>query len=67
MFTIRAGFSDQIELHAGIDAVREFFSDITNFGHLMPGVEQVHVDAKGIAHWKVQTDLPVVGKILQKF
>lgn len=67
MFTIRAGFSDQIELHAGIDAVREFFSDITNFGQLMPGVEQVHVDAKGIAHWKVQTDIPVVGKILQKF
>ncbi|HMT09122.1 MAG TPA: SRPBCC family protein [Pyrinomonadaceae bacterium] len=67
MFTIRAGFSDQIELHAGIDAVREFFSDITNFGQLMPGVEQVHIDAKGIAHWKVQTDIPVVGKILQKF
>ncbi len=33
----------------------------------MPGVEQVHIDAKGIAHWKVQTDIPVVGKILQKF
>jgi len=67
MFVIRAGFSDQIELRAGLDSVREFFSDITNFGDLMPGVEQVHVDAKGVAHWKVQTEIPVVGKILQKF
>ncbi len=33
----------------------------------MPGVQQVHTDAKGLAHWKVQTEIPVVGKILEKF
>jgi len=67
MFTIRAGFSDDIELRTSIDKVREFFLDITNFAELMPGVDQVHIDAKGIAHWKVQTEIPVVGQILQKF
>ncbi len=67
MFTIRAGYSDDIELRSSVDKVREFFADITNFAELMPGVSQVHVDAKGVAHWKVQTEIPVVGPILQKF
>jgi carbon monoxide dehydrogenase subunit G len=67
MFTVRAGFSDNIEVRSSIDRVREFFSDITHFAELMPGVDQVHIDAKGIAHWKVEADIPVVGPMLQKF
>lgn len=67
MFTIKAGFTDNIEVRSNIDKVREFFSDITNFAELMPGVEQVHIDGKGVAHWKVHAEVPVVGSILQKF
>ncbi|MFZ1700393.1 MAG: SRPBCC family protein [Pyrinomonadaceae bacterium] len=67
MFTVKAGFSDDIELRSGIDQVREFFSDITNFAELMPGIDQIHVDAKGVAHWKVNAEIPFVGKMLQKF
>ena len=33
----------------------------------MPGVEQIYTDASGIAHWKVQAEIPFVGKMLQKF
>jgi carbon monoxide dehydrogenase subunit G len=67
MFTVRAGFSDDIEIGSSIDKVREFFSDITNFTDLMPGVDQIHIDAKGVAHWKVQAEIPFVGQMLQKF
>lgn len=67
MFTVKAGFSDDITLNTSIDKAREFFADITNFAELMPGVEQVYVDAKGVAHWKVQAEIPVVGKMLQNF
>ena len=67
MFTVKAGYSNDIEIRSSADKVREFFSDITNFADLMPGVMQVHTDAKGIAHWKVQTEIPVVGKIREKF
>src|SRR2546422_9256606 len=67
MFTIKAGFSDDIEVRSSIDHVREFFSDFANFADLMPGVVQIHTDAKGIAHWKVQAEIPFVGSILQKF
>lgn len=67
MFTVRAGYSNDIEIRSSAEKVREFFLDITNFAELMPGVQQVHTDAKGIAHWKVQTEIPIVGQILQKF
>ncbi len=67
MFTVRAGYADDIEVRSNIDKVREFFSDITNFAEMMPGVDQIYIDAKGVAHWRVNTQIPVVGQILQKF
>jgi len=67
MFTVKAGYSNDIEIRSSAERVREFFLDIRNFADLMPGVQQVHTDAKGVAHWKVQTDIPLVGHILQKF
>jgi len=67
MFTVKAGYSNDIEIRSSAERVREFFLDIRNFVDLMPGVQQVHTDAKGVAHWKVQTDIPLVGHILQKF
>src|SRR6478672_10290416 len=67
MFTVKAGYSNDIEIRSSAERVREFFLDIRNFAELMPGVMQVHTDAKGVAHWKVQTEIPIVGQILQKF
>lgn len=67
MFTVRAGYSDNVEVETSIDKVREFFSDIRNFAELMPGIASIHTDAKGVAHWKIQATVPLVGQIMQKF
>ena len=67
MFTVRAGYTDDIELRSSVDKVREFFADITNFAELMPGITQIHTDAKGVAHWRIQAEIPFVGQMLQKF
>ncbi len=67
MFTIKAGYSNDIEVRTGIDKVREFFLDVSNFAELMPGIQQIHTDAKGVAHWKIQAEIPLVGPMLQKF
>jgi len=67
MFTIKAGYSDQIEFASSAEKVREFFRDMKNFADLMPGVASIHEDAKGIAHWRIDADLPVVGIMTQKF
>lgn len=67
MFTVKAGYSDDIEIKTSAERVREFFADLTNFASLMPGVAAIHIDAKGIAHWKIQAEIPFVGTMMQKF
>jgi carbon monoxide dehydrogenase subunit G len=67
MFTVRAGFTDKIEVETSIERVREFFLDIRNFVDLMPGITSIHTDAKGIAHWKIQAEIPLVGQMMEKF
>ena len=67
MFTIRANYSDTVEVKTSLDAAREFFADIKNFVDFMPGVESIHVDANGIAHWTVRAEIPLVGSMMQKF
>lgn len=67
MFTVKAGYSDTIEVRSGVDRVREFFLDVRNFVDLMPGITSIHRDAKGVAHWKIVADIPVVGTMTQKF
>lgn len=67
MFTVKAGYSDNVEVQTNIEKVREFFLDITNFAELMPGIASIHTDAKGVAHWKITADIPLVGQMMQKF
>ncbi|MBK8466888.1 MAG: SRPBCC family protein [Chloracidobacterium sp.] len=67
MFTVKASYTNEIEFNANIDKVREFFSNLTNFSELMPGIMQIHTDANGIAHWNIQAEIPFVGQMLQKF
>ncbi|MCV5900602.1 hypothetical protein OFN63_31385, partial [Escherichia coli] len=66
MFTVKAGYSDDIEIKTSAERVREFFADLSNFASLMPGVAAIHIDAKGIAHWKIQAEIPFVGTMMQK-
>ncbi|HKX83788.1 MAG TPA: hypothetical protein VJL58_06200 [Pyrinomonadaceae bacterium] len=67
MFTVKAGYSDDIELKTGVEQVREFFADFRNFADLMPGILSIHADAKGVAHWKIEAEIPFVGSMMQKF
>ena len=67
MFTIRAGYTNDIEVRTSVEKVREFFADVSNFAELMPGIAQIHTDAKGVAHWKIEAEIPVVGPMMQKF
>lgn len=67
MFTVKAGYSDDIEVSTSVERVREFFSDIRNFADLMPGIASIHTDAKGVAHWKIEAEIPFVGSMMQKF
>ena len=67
MFTIRAKYTDTVEVFTHLGAVREFFADIRNFVELMPEIESIHTDAKGITYWKIRAEVPLVGVFSQKF
>jgi len=67
MFTIRAKYTDTVEVRTSLNAVRDFFTDIKNFVELMPEIESIYTDAKGITHWKIRADIPFAGVIMQKF
>lgn len=67
MFKIYASHTETADIHASFDEVRDFFTDIKNFIELMPNVESIHEDAKGITHWKIRADIPFVGSMHQKF
>lgn len=67
MFTIRAVYNDTVEIKTNIEAAQEFFSDIRNFIELMPGIESIHTDFKGVTHWKIYAEVPFVGIFSEKF
>lgn len=67
MFTIRAAYSDKVEIKAALAQVAEFFADIKNFVELMPGIESIHTDGKGVIHWKIRADIPIIGAMQQSF
>ena len=67
MFRIKASYADQMELRTTIERAREFFGELRNFADLMPGIASIHTDAKGVAHWKIQAEIPHVGAISQRF
>ena len=67
MFTIRATYSDNVEVKTSLQKVTEFFGDIKNFVELMPGIESIHTDGKGLTHWKIRADIPLVGELKQSF
>ncbi len=67
MFTIRAGYSDKVEVKTSLEKVGEFFADIRNFVELMPGIESIHTDGRGITHWKICAAIPLVGEMKQSF
>ncbi len=67
MFTVKGSFSDQFEISAPIEAVRDLFGDIKSFAELMPGVSKAHRDAQGVGHLTIDAEIPVVGTMTQRF
>ncbi len=67
MFTVKASINENFEFAAQLSIVKDFFGEITNFAELMPGVQQIHVDGKGVAHLKIEAEIPVVGAMVQNF
>jgi carbon monoxide dehydrogenase subunit G len=67
MFRVKAVYTEQFELDASLENVREFFREMRNFVELMPGIESIKRDANGIIRWVVRADIPKVGALREAF
>ena len=67
MFTIRASFSDKLEVGVSVKKTHEFFSDIRNFVELMPNVQSIHTNGDGTARWTIRAEIPFIGAMQQTF
>lgn len=67
MFTIKAGFSEKFEVKAGVEKVREFFGENRNIVEMMDGVESIHTDNKGVTHWKIFAEVPLIFSLRVSF
>jgi carbon monoxide dehydrogenase subunit G len=67
MFIISADYSEKIEVKAPLADVAAFLNDLQNFVKYMPHIEGIHTDAKGVAHWSIAVEVPVVGQMRQTF
>lgn len=67
MFTISASYSEKFEIKTSLDKAHEFFLDLKNFIEIMPNIESIHTDAKGITRWTIRDDIPLIGTMKQTF
>jgi carbon monoxide dehydrogenase subunit G len=67
MFTIRAAYSDKFEIETNLAKAHAYFIDVKNFIELMPNVESIHTDGKGITRWTIRDDIPIIGTMKQTF
>jgi carbon monoxide dehydrogenase subunit G len=67
MFIIRAAYSEQFEIKTSMKKAHDFFIDLKNFIDLMPNVESIHTDAKGVTRWTIRDDIPLIGSMKQTF
>src|ERR1051325_9566201 len=59
MFRVRSSFKGTIEVNAPLQAVKKFFSNLTNFTEMLGGVEGIRREQGGVARWTIATETPV--------
>ena len=59
MFRVKSSFKRRVEIGAPFPVVKNFFSTLTNFTDMIPGVETIRRETAGTMRWTIATDTPV--------
>src|SRR5438132_12328725 len=59
MFRVRSSFKGKLTVDAPLQAVKNFFSNLSHFNEMLAGVEAIRREPGGIARWTIATDTPV--------
>jgi hypothetical protein len=61
MFIIKSNVNESFEIRSNLAESHSFFSNHQNYTDLMPNLESIHTDIKGITHWNIAVDVPFIG------
>lgn len=61
MFTIKSNVNESYEYRTTIEKARKFFSDGNNYTELMPNLDGIHTDIRGITRWNISVAVPLIG------
>lgn len=67
MFIIKANFADSFKINTSAEKAQIFFSNGNNYVELMPNLDGIHTDGRGLTKWMISAEIPFVGKMKQSF
>lgn len=67
MFIIKSSFADSFEINSSYQKTLEFFSTAQNYVDLMPNLDSIRTDGKGITRWTISAEVPFIGNMKQSF
>jgi hypothetical protein len=67
MFIIKSHFADSFEINSSYSKTLDFFSKSENYVDLMPNLDSIRTDGKGITRWTISAEVPFIGNMQQSF
>lgn len=61
MFIIRSNVTESCDFRTSLKSARDFFVDGNNYIQLMPNLDSIHTDIKGVLRWNISVSVPLVG------
>ena len=61
MFIIRSNVAENFNFRTSLKSARDFFVDGNNYVSLMPNLDSIHTDTKGVLRWNISVSVPLVG------
>jgi hypothetical protein len=61
MFIIKSNVSEKFEFQTAFKSAWKFFVDGNNYVELMPNLDNIHTDGRGVSRWNISVDVPLIG------
>lgn len=61
MFIIKSNVNDRYDFQTPFEKAWNFFADGNNYVELMPNLDSIHTDGRGVSRWNISVDVPLIG------
>ena len=67
MFIIKSNVSEKYEFQTSVENAWKFFADGNNYVELMPNLDSIQTDGRGISRWDISVNVPMIGNWKMSF